>query len=278
MESNQLFEVIFLIFAVILVLGFPIFLISYVLYHVIQYQYWHNFRPIDPKIKRILQQQNIYYQNLNQKLKSQFERRVVLFIRSKDYIGRDGLEVHQEMKVLIASTAVQITFGFKFFQLPRFTKIYIYPKEYYSPVTQKRHKGEVFPMGKSISLSWNNFVKGISDPSDGINLGIHEMTHAMSLENKYLRNGVSGFMSPQSYRKWRVLAQEEISKIRQNETSIFRNYAATNIEEFLSVSLEVFFEQTEKFYQYNPKLYNATVQLLNQNPLNNSRRSISGKK
>lgn len=270
MDTNQLFEIIFLIIAIILVLGFPIFIISYVLYHIIQYQYWHNFRPIDPEIRSILQQRSIYYQNLNQKLKSRFERRVVLFIRSKNYLGKDGLKITREMKVLIASTAVQITFGFKFFQLPRFTKIYIYPEEYYSPVTQRRHKGEVFPMGKSISLSWNNFIKGLDNPSDGINLGIHEMTHAMSLENKYLRNGVSGFIRPQSYRKWIGLAQKEIDRIRQNGPSIFRDYAATNIEEFMSVSLEVFFEQSEKFYQYNPELYRATVQLLNQNPLGHS--------
>jgi Mlc titration factor MtfA (ptsG expression regulator) len=245
---------------------------------VIQYHYWSRFRPIDIETKTTLKKYSSYYLNLNSKEKSLFERRVVLFIRSKDFIGKDDLKITPLMQVLIAATAVQITFGFKYFQLPRFIKIFIYPKEYYSPVTKKWHKGEVFPIGKSISLSWNNFLKGFSNPTDGINLGIHEMTHAMSLENKFSKNGVSGFIKPRAYKKWNVLAQEEINKIKENQPSLFRKYAATNIEEFLSVSLEVFFEQTQEFSKYNPHLYMATVRILNQNPLhfNNNPQKESG--
>lgn len=258
---------IFAILAIILVFGFPISLIGYVLYHVIRYHYWSRFKPIDEKTKVILSKYSLYYSHLTPKNKKIFERRVVLFIRSKDFIGKEGVEITPLMQTLIAATAVQITFGFKHFQLPRFDKIYIYPKAYYSPITKKRHKGEVFPFGKSIKLSWNNFLSGLADPSDGINLGIHEMTHAMSLENKFSRNGVSNFIKPSAYKKWIPLAQQETLKIKQNQPSLFRKYAATNIEEFLSVSLEVFFEQAQEFYQYNPLLYQATVQILNQDPL-----------
>jgi Mlc titration factor MtfA (ptsG expression regulator) len=68
-----------------------------------------------------------------------------------------------------------------------------------------------------------------------------------------------------------------MEEIRETDNSIFRKYGATNIEEFLAVSVEVFFEQTEAFYAYNPMLYKATCNLLMQDPLPNKQRRSSGK-
>ena len=254
---------IFLFFSPIL-LG-----IGYGIYISARYYYWYNIKPIDHHSKSILEKYYPYYYNLPGSLKGMFERRVILFIRAKDFYGQEGLEVTHEMKVLIAASAVQITFGFKFFQLPRFTKIFIYPHSYYSRHTKKRHKGEVFPLGKIIKLSWDNFLKGFGDPTDGINLGFHEMTHAMSLENKFHSNGVSSFINAKAYRIWKQLAKHEMDLIKSEQSTFFRKYAATNLEEFLAVSVEVFFEQTNSFYEYNPQLYKATCLLLNQDPLPN---------
>jgi len=240
-----------------------------------RYYYWYNLKPMDRHYKTILEQYFIYYQNLPASLKPMFERRVALFIRAKDFYGQQGLKVTDDMRVLIAATGVQITFGFKFFQLPRFNKIFIYPDAYYSRQTKKKHKGEVYPLGRLIKLSWNNFLKGFADPKDGINLGIHEMTHAMSLENRYASNGVSNFINRSAYRTWQNYAHIEMENIRNGKTDFFRAYASSNIEEFMAVSIEVFFERTEDFYDYNPMLYKATCNLLNQDPLPNKLKNRS---
>lgn len=260
MESIAVLIVLFL------TVGFPLFLIGYVIFHKTRFFYWRKIRPIDPLRKIILEKYFSYYRNLPVKLKKKFENRVELFIRSKNYTGQDGLEITEEMKVLIAATAVQITFGFRFFQLPQFTKIFVYPSKYLSRKSNRMHKGEVYPMGKYIALSWDNFLKGYQDPDDGINLGIHEMTHAMSLENKISKNGVSGFISPAALRKWKPLASQEMARIKTNNESFFRSYASVNLEEFLAVTVEVFFEKPTEFATYNPSLFKATCKLLNQYP------------
>lgn len=239
----------------------------YGLYITIRYYYWYNIKPIESHYKIILGKYFTYYNNLTPKLKGVFERRVSLFIRAKDYYGQEGLKITDEMKVLIAATAVQITFGFKFFQLPRFHKIFVYPHAYYSPQTKKKHKGEVHPLSRAIKLSWDNFLNGLQDPADGINLGLHEMTHAMSLENRFTSNGVYGFISPKTFYKWKVIAQKEMQLIKKGGKSIFRSYASTNIEEFLAVSVEVFFEQPNEFANYNSPLFKETCNLLNQYPI-----------
>jgi Mlc titration factor MtfA (ptsG expression regulator) len=93
------------------------------------------------------------------------------------------------------------------------------------------------------------------------------MTHAMSLENRIKSNGVYGFISRKALRRWMVLAKEEMQHIRKGGKSIFRDYASTNIEEFLAVSVEVFFEQPNEFSNYNPELFQETCNLLNQYPV-----------
>jgi Mlc titration factor MtfA (ptsG expression regulator) len=235
----------------------------------LRYHYWFKYRSIEPHYKIILEKYYDYYRFLPSGLKGDFERRVSLFVRGKTYYGKDGLEITDEMRVLVAATAVQITFGFKFFQLPRFSKILIHPTKYFNSKTKKHHKGEVYPMGKWIRLSWDNFLHGFGNPHDGINLGLHEMTHAMSLENRIRTNGAHSYINPRAYADWKPLALDEMERIKHNQKSIFRKYASTNLEEFLAVSVEVFFEQTEQFHQYHPELYTCTCRLLQQDPLHN---------
>lgn len=253
--------------ALFFLLGGPLFFVGYATFHSVRYFYWYRIRNLETESKQILQKHFSYYRDLPNSVKKNFENRVALFVRSKDWYGQEGLLITHEMKILVAATAVQITFGFKFFQLPRFKKIFIYPKAYYSPGSKRYHKGEVSPMGKIIRLSWDNFLKGFNIPNDGINLGLHEMTHAMSLENQFTRNGVSGFIKPRILRKWRNLAEFEIKHIKREEKSLFRDYAATNLEEFLAVTVEVFFEQPDRFKEYHPQLFAVTCDLLNQYPV-----------
>jgi Mlc titration factor MtfA (ptsG expression regulator) len=51
------------------------------------------------------------------------------FINDKDFIGRSGVEISQEMKVLIASTAIMLTFGFRDFYIGLIQKIIVYPEK-----------------------------------------------------------------------------------------------------------------------------------------------------
>ncbi len=246
----------------------------YAIFIAARYHYWFRYRPIEPRYKLILEKHFDYYRNLTPKLKGAFERRVSLFIRGKSFYGKEGLEITDEMRVMVAASAVQITFGFQFFQLPRFSKIFIHPTKYFNPQTQKLHKGEVYPMGRWIRLSWDNFLYGFGDPKDGINLGLHEMTHAMSLENRIRTNEAHSYINPQAHATWEKLALKEIEKIKRKEKSLFRAYASANLEEFLAVSVEVFFEQTQAFYAYHPALYKATAQLLKQDPLRNKKNGV----
>ncbi len=204
-----------------------------------------------------------FYNRLNLKGQRIFEGRVQKFIDSKEFIIRGGMpEFTPEMKTLIAGTAVQLTFGYPDVYFDHFEKILIYPYEYYSVLTKHYHKGEVNP-GGIIVLSWSDLKAGFQDQTDGIHLGLHEMAHALRLIRKMEYDEEYQFFDTGKMNAFDALANAEMSKMTEGEEpSLFRDYGATNSDEFFSVAVEVFFEKPDEFFNYNPKLYGALSHVL----------------
>ncbi|MEX2231315.1 MAG: zinc-dependent peptidase [Cyclobacteriaceae bacterium] len=221
--------------------------------------------PVPQLYKDILQKYFRYYQLLSPVNKGKFERKVCNFLYSKRFIPRNIDEVTIEAKVLIAASAVQLTFGLPNIYLQHFDKILVYPNEYYSSITKQYHKGEVNPRFGIIVLSWNNFVEGYIKPQDSVNLGLHEMAHALRLEN-IIRNSEYKFFDEELVRRFDDYAQG-ICRNMKDYASIFRSYAFRNEHEFFSVAIENFFERSELFKKHVPELYVILTRLLGQDPL-----------
>lgn len=224
------------------------------------------FKKLRPAYKSVLQKYSKYYNQLSSNDKSLFERRVQKFINMKKFIPRGGLEkVTVEMKALIAGCAVQITFGYPSVYFTFFDRILIYEDNYYSGITRKYHQGEVNSRGY-IVLSWKNFIKGYATQNDGRNLGLHEMAHALMLENA-IHNFEYDFLKFEYIKAFDVIAKLEMQKIRNGQTSFFRSYAGENMQEFFAIVVENFFEKPVELNNYDPDLYLLMTKLLLQDPL-----------
>ncbi len=227
-------------------------------------------RPLPYKYKEILNKYFPYYCQLNSKNQELFRQKLQYFIHVKDFIPRNIESVSDEMKVLISACAVQLTFGFPKVMLSHFKRILIYPDNYYSTINQQYHKGEVNPRLQAIVLSWSSFVQGYIDSNNGRNLGLHEMAHALRLENRIF-NGEYDFLDKDTLAEWYQLAEDEISRIRVGESRMFRDYAGTNHDEFFSIAVENFFERPAQFFEQMPVLYALMSKMLRQDPLRNFR-------
>ena len=97
-----------------------------------------------------------FYKILSESDKRRFEHRVKKFIDHHNFVGRDGVEVTEKMKLLISSTAIMLTFGMRRYLFSGFDNIIIYPKDYFSQVTKQQHKGETNPRYRTIVFSWND--------------------------------------------------------------------------------------------------------------------------
>lgn len=225
-----------------------------------------NFIPLPERFRKSILKHNGYYQRLPQKSRKRFEQKVYQFIRVKQFIPRNISQVTDEMKALISSAAVQLTFGLPEVSLKHFNKIIVYPDDYYSTINRQYHKGEVNPRINTIVVSWRAFVEGYANPHSGVNLGLHEMAHALKLEN-IIQNGEHHFFDLEEYSKWLKLAASEMDKISKGESSLFREYASVNEDEFFAIGMEIYFEQPHKLKEYHPELYKTISNLLRQDTI-----------
>lgn len=220
-------------------------------------------RRIKQHIPALLTQNSSYYNNLSIKEKERFEERVFEFVIYKEFEKLGAFEISEEMKVLIAATAIQITFGFKNeYEYKAFKRIVISQKDYYSMLTKAAHKGETNPAKEYIALSWESFKDGIRDPHDSINVGLHEFAHA------YFFNNVKGYINPsfdQSISSWHQLVVKLATE--KNTHDFLRKYAFANKMEFFAVSMEYFFEKPQEFKEHLPSLFELISRILLQDPL-----------
>lgn len=186
-----------------------------------------------------------------------------MFLEMKQFIPRKT-EANETLNVLIGACATQLTLGLDSFYLFSFDKILIYPDAYFSEIRKQYHKGEINVKANLIVLSANHFLEGIKDYNDGINLGLHEIAHAVNVNEFEDEN--DEFIH--YFKEWETHAKAEMPKIKADDNHFMRNYAATNIQEMFAVSTEYFFETPEEFSQKLPNLYKKMCQVYKQNPLN----------
>lgn len=213
-----------------------------------------------------LEQYFPYYGRLNSTHKKEFLQKLETIISSKKFVPRGGLEeVSSEMEVLISATIAMVTFGWKRLRLAHFHTILIYPNAYFSTSNKTYHRGEVNPRFGLIVVSWRCFVEGLLDEKDGVNLGIHEIAHALKLANQIESDGEREFES-QAWKAYKSLVPSELEKVKMGENSLFRAASALNEHEFFAVALENFFERPWEFFNARPELYQSLVRLLKQDP------------
>lgn len=211
-----------------------------------------------------LERWNPFYKKLDLAGRKLFDRRVKEILYEKDWVGK-GIAVTWEMKVRIAGTMAQVTFGFDDLLLLHFKRIFIMPGEFTNPRTGQRQVGEVIAGRGAIVLSWANFEQGFAKPDDAHNVGLHEMAHALWLGNG-IDTGEDHFMDAATLQRWQELAQGEINRINDRAGHYFRKYAGTNQAEFFAVAVEYFFEQPVAFKDALPEVYGCLGRLLRQDP------------
>ncbi len=203
-----------------------------------------------------------FYNNLSIIDKRYFEHRVLKFIKSHNFFGRRGLVVTKKMEILIASTAVMLTFGMRRYQFSQFDNIVIYPKDYWSKITKRRHFGETNPRFRTIVFSWDNFLEGVEIEDNNLNLGLHELTHAMHFS--FLRE--NSFTAMLFLEHFNILLEKmKDVKLQRKiiDSGYLRTYGFKNKYEFLSVLVEHFFETPHEFNQKLPEVYDVVRLMLN---------------
>lgn len=209
--------------------------------------------------------QEPFYLSLNETQRRRFETKVARIISMKRFEGRENLvEITAELKVKVAAIIARLTLGWNHIYLIHFKDIVFYAKSYYSKLTNTYNHGEVHSSG-AIVLSVEKLMKGTEKHK---NLGIHEVAHALYLENK-TKNNEYQFINPKYFKKTEENWSSEIQKVESGQPSIFREYGLLNKVEFFAVVSEVFFTSPLYLLENSPNLYEWMIEVYNQDPVNN---------
>lgn len=224
--------------------------------------------PLIKLIHEELEEHNPYYQALSVYGKRKFIRRVLFLILRKTIVGYHGQTVDFPMAIMVLGAQVQLTYGMKRFSMPRFKKILLYPQEFYSNYFGQDVKGLTSGLG-FINLSWKHSKEGYEDPTDNLNLLLHEFSHALLIELESQHDVDWNII--RNFEKHGEKAVAVFEHIRDNQNAshhYLRDYGFSNKHEFFAVCVEHFFETPDKFKKELTELYGIYCRLLNQDPLN----------
>jgi len=259
-------SIAFIIFGIPIILMLYYFNLDFFRIYWLELKHWTGQEVLKEEHRSILGKYFTYYSSLPRESRPRFEKKLAKFMASKRFVFEKDNSSQAEMKkVLVSASAVQLTFGLGGLSFPRFKRIVIYNSVYESPYTQRMHKGEASSKG-SILLSWEHFLEGYTHKNDALNLGLHEMAHALRIENRTPSDGEYLFIHDHLWRTWDQHAIPVYHAVQQGNHSFLRNYAGTNSEEFFAVCVESFFEKPHEFIKELPDLYMSLAKILNQNP------------
>ncbi len=199
------------------------------------------------------------------------------FLKQVTFIGHNGLEVTEEMRLSIAAQACLLIVNTDTWY-DNLRSILLYPSAFKS--RQRRQNGfvvtekEIVRTGESwnrgpVVLSWAHSRAGSLNDHDGHNVVLHEFAHQIDGLTGHT-NGVPFLTEGQSFAEWErvfLAAFDRHEKaVNHGRRTLIDPYGAEGHEEFFAVSVEVFFERPGALKQDSPDVYAQLSQLFRLDP------------
>ena len=244
-------------------------------------------RPFPAEWRDILKRRVPYVRALPADLQLQLKQHIQVFVAEKAFIGCDGLEITDEIRVTIAAQACLLILNRPRGYYPNLRQILVYPNSF---VVRREHtdgagvshqgrqvlSGESWEQGQVI-LSWRDTLQDAATPDDGRNVVIHEFAHQLDQETGSA-NGAPILARREYYARWAKVLSAEYQELQaragrprrrddQDEDSLFSDYGATDPAEFFAVISEVFFEQPQRMADEHPALYQELARFYRLEPL-----------
>ncbi len=240
-------------------------------------------RPFPPEWRAILRTRMPAFARLPADLQLRLKKHVQVLLAEKPIIGCAGLEVTDEVRVLVAAQAALLLLGRRATLYPRLRQVLVYPGAFFvqrsaageAGVVHDARRvlaGESWQQGQVI-LSWDDVLRGAAVPDDGHNVVVHEFAHQLDQENGPA-NGAPWLGGPDGRRRrarWATVMAAEYAALQQRVAAgvpgLIDAYGATDPAEFFAVTSEVFFERPQALAQDHPRLFAELAGYYRLNPL-----------
>ena len=221
--------------------------------------------------EQILTAKVAFYNSLNDEGKERFRNLVNIFIHEKRIVGIKT-NVDDEIKLLVAASAIIPVFGLKNWEYDNLGEIFVTDGVVNEVQIDKQNKnsilGQVQPMfGQTyyMTLSKSSLLHGFNS-SDEENVGIHEFAHILDEADGAIDGVPSNYLPAELIPQWIKMADNEMGEIKKGRSTI-NEYGATSRAEFFAVSTEYFFDKPKELQQDNPELYSLLKKTFHQDPV-----------
>ncbi len=238
-------------------------------------------QPFPPAWRDTLRRRMPAFAQLPADVQLRLKKHAQVLIAEKPFIGCAGLQVTDEMRVLVAVQAAWLLLRRRGGSFEHLRQVLLYPGAFVVQrstadaaglVRDERHAllGESWQQGQVV-LSWQDVMAGAADPHDGRNVVIHEFAHQLDQETG-AANGAPWQPGAAHRARWARVMAAEFQALQQRLAAgdtggLIEPYAATNAAEFFAVTSELFFEKPFELQQDHAALYAELRQYYGVDPL-----------
>jgi len=145
--------------------------------------------PLTEQERRLIRANVPFYQQLSSTDKTKFENRLSLYVNGREWknVGTSELKnMPDDMKAIIASQAIILTFNDEDYLLGDFDRIYTYKHPFPSPRYQYLHTVETNLEDGLVLFSMEHVLPGVTKPDQYYNIGMHGYAEAYIKQNPSL--------------------------------------------------------------------------------------------
>ena len=194
-----------------------------------------------PAWREILRQRMPAFARLPADIQLRVKKHAQVLLAEKPFIGCAGLQITDEMRVLVAAQAALLLLGGRGSYFANLRQVLIYPGAFVvdrltpdtvglAHETRRVLAGESWQQGQLL-LSWDDVLAGAADPDDGRNVVIHEFAHQLDQDNGRA-NGAPWLGRREAYTRWSAVLGAEYAalqgRLARGEPGLIEPYAATD--------------------------------------------------
>lgn len=233
---------------------------------------WLARRPLDPAWLPLIAQHFPFADALPADERERFLLHLRVFARDKVWEGSGGLEVTDEMKVVVSGSAARLSRNLSLDVYDDLVTVLLYPSSWKDPRgSEGVHLGEAHRWGLVV-FAWDAVRHGLVNPVDGHDTALHEFAHVLDLTDGRF-DGTPELQSWTDYHAWATVFSKHYEKLRArpHRHELLRAYGATNEAEFFAVATEAFFEKPRRMQEKAPELYAELKRYYRLDPVKNGR-------
>ncbi len=228
--------------------------IMYVFTPQFNWWYWQRYAPdLRPGLRAMLEQRSGYYGRLSPPRQREFRRRVFLYAEAQEFIGQGIEDIPEDIKVMVAASAVMVGFGQPEFRNPKFEHVVLYPHPFPSPQYEQLHISELHADDGVVIFSMPYLARSFLDEQAFVPIGLYE--HAKIYQLTYPRQHYPALDWPQL---------EAVSGFSRAAVEQFIGLSDLDLA---ALSITFFLVFPERLRLLAPEVYEQLVEHLRQDPL-----------